>query len=538
MRIYEKLLAHKDEIKQTHLRKLFEEDPERFNRFHAEFNHFLLDYSKNNITQKTMDLLFELARESGLKEAINDMFEGKKINTSENRAVLHTALRNRDNHPIYVDGKDVMPEINRVLQQMKVFSSSVRTGKWRGATGKRIKNVVNIGIGGSDLGPAMASDALAFYRIDTINFHFVSNIDGTDITETLKKCNPETTLFIISSKTFTTQETITNALTAREWLVNALGNEAVAKHFVAVSTNTKAVAEFGINPENMFVFWDFVGGRYSLWGAIGLSLMIGIGYRNFIEMLEGAFAMDNHFKNTPFEQNLPVILGLLGIWYTTYLGAETYAVLPYDQYLRKLPLYLQQLDMESNGKHTKKDGHFVDYPTGPILFGEAGTNGQHSFYQLIHQGTHLIPTDFIAPIHSLNETGNQHDILLANFVAQPEALMRGKTADEVRAEGVPENLVPFKTFEGNRPSNTILIDKMTPWTFGALIALYEHKIFVQGVIWKVDSFDQFGVELGKQLAKNILPELLDKNKEVNHDSSTNALIEKIRKSRSELKRIK
>lgn len=538
MHIYEKLLAHKDEIKQTHLRKLFEEDPERFNRFHAEFNHFLLDYSKNNITQKTMDLLFELARESGLKEAINDMFEGKKINTSENRAVLHTALRNRDNHPIYVDGKDVMPEINRVLQQMKVFSSSVRTGKWRGATGKRIKNVVNIGIGGSDLGPAMASDALAFYRIDTINFHFVSNIDGTDITETLKKCNPETTLFIISSKTFTTQETITNALTAREWLVNALGNEAVAKHFVAVSTNTKAVAEFGINPENMFVFWDFVGGRYSLWGAIGLSLMIGIGYRNFIEMLEGAFAMDNHFKNTPFEQNLPVILGLLGIWYTTYLGAETYAVLPYDQYLRKLPLYLQQLDMESNGKHAKKDGHFVDYPTGPILFGEAGTNGQHSFYQLIHQGTHLIPTDFIAPIHSLNETGNQHDILLANFVAQPEALMRGKTADEVRAEGVPENLVAFKTFEGNRPSNTILIDKMTPWTFGALIALYEHKIFVQGVIWKVDSFDQFGVELGKQLAKNILPELLDKNKKVNHDSSTNALIEKIRKSRSELKRIK
>ncbi len=538
MRIYEKLLAHKDEIKQTHLRKLFQDDPERFNRFHAEFNHFLLDYSKNNITQKTMDLLFELARESGLKEAINDMFEGKKINTSENRAVLHTALRNRDNHPIYVDGQDVMPEINRVLQQMKTFSTQVRTGKWRGATGKRIKNVVNIGIGGSDLGPAMASDALAFYRIDTINFHFVSNIDGTDITETLKKCNPETTLFIISSKTFTTQETITNALTAREWLVNTLGSEAVSKHFVAVSTNTKAVSEFGINPENMFVFWDFVGGRYSLWGAIGLSLMIGIGYRNFIEMLEGAFAMDNHFKNTPFEQNLPVILGLLGIWYTTYLGAETYAVLPYDQYLRKLPLYLQQLDMESNGKHAKKDGHFVDYPTGPILFGEAGTNGQHSFYQLIHQGTHLIPTDFIAPIHSLNETGQQHDILLANFVAQPEALMRGKTADEVRAEGVPENLVPFKTFEGNRPSNTILIDKMTPWTFGALIALYEHKIFVQGVIWNVDSFDQFGVELGKQLAKNILPELLDKNKEISHDSSTNALIERIRKSRSELKRIK
>lgn len=531
MRIYEKLVDHAKEIKQTHLRTLFETDENRFNRFHAEFDHFLLDYSKNNITAKTMDLLQELAQESHLQEAIDDMFSGKKINTTENRAVLHTALRNRDSHPIYVDGKDVMPEINRVLEQMKQFSNAIRSGEWRGATGKKITDVVNIGIGGSDLGPAMASDALAFYRIDSIRFHFVSNIDGTEITEHLKQCNPETTLFIISSKTFTTQETITNALTARKWLIDALGDAAVAKHFVAVSTNTKAVAEFGINPQNMFVFWDFVGGRYSMWGAIGLSLMIGIGYDNFIQMLEGAFAMDMHFKNTPFKQNLPVIMGLLGVWYTTYLGAESYAVLPYDQYLHRLPSYLQQLDMESNGKAVKKDGKAVNYATGPILFGAAGTNGQHSFYQLIHQGTHLIPADFIAPIHSLNETGEQHDILLANFIAQPEALMRGKTPDEVRAEGVAEELIPFKTFDGNRPSNTILIDKITPWTFGALIALYEHKIFVQGVIWKVNSFDQFGVELGKQLAKNILPEIRDKNKEIKHDSSTNALIEKIRKER-------
>ena len=531
MRIYEKLVAHADKIKRTHLRTLFDEDENRFNRFHAEFDHFLLDYSKNNITQETMDLLLELAKESHLKEAIDNMFNGQKINTTENRAVLHIALRNRDNHPIYVDGKDIMPEINQVLEQMKQFSNAVRSGEWRGATGKCIKDVVNIGIGGSDLGPAMASEALAYYRTNDIHFHFVSNVDGTDITEALKQCHPETTLFIISSKTFTTQETITNALTARKWLVSALGNQAVAKHFVAVSTNTKAVAEFGINPENMFVFWDFIGGRYSMWGAIGLSLMIGIGYDNFIQMLDGAYAMDIHFKNTPFERNLPVILGLLGIWYTTYLGAESYAVLPYDQYLYRLPSYLQQLDMESNGKRIKKNGKPVDYATGPILFGAAGTNGQHSFYQLIHQGTHLIPADFIAPIHSLNETGNQHDILLANFIAQPEALMRGKTPDEVRAEGVAEELVPFKTFPGNHPSNTILIDKITPWTFGALIALYEHKVFVQGVIWQINSFDQFGVELGKQLAKNILSELTNKNEEVKHDSSTNSLIQKIRTER-------
>ena len=531
MRIYEKLVNHATQMKSTQIKDLFATDENRFNRFHATFDGFLLDYSKNNITDETMKLLLELANESDLKNAINNMFSGEKINTTEHRAVLHTALRNRDNHPIYVNGQDVMPEINRVFEQMKTFSDSVRSGKWKGATGKAITDVVNIGIGGSDLGPAMAHDALTYYRIDSIHFHFVSNVDGTDISEALKRCNPETTLFIISSKTFTTQETLTNAKTARQWLVKHLGEDAVEKHFVAVSTNEKGVKEFGINPQNMFVFWDFVGGRYSMWSAIGLSLMIGIGYDAFMEMLDGAYAMDMHFKNTPFEQNLPVILGLLGVWYTTYMGAESYVVLPYNQYLHKLPEYLQQLDMESNGKGVKKNGNAVDYATGPILFGAAGTNGQHSFYQLIHQGTHLIPADFIAPIHSLNETGNQHDILLANFIAQPEALMKGKTADEVRAEGVTEELVPFKTFTGNRPSNTILLNKITPWSFGALIALYEHKIYVQGVIWKINSFDQFGVELGKQLAKNILPELLDKTKPLSHDSSTNALIEKIRTTR-------
>lgn len=531
MRIYEKLVNHAQEIKKTHLRQLFENDPNRFNKFHAEFDGFLLDYSKNNMTDETMALLYELATQSNLKEAVDAMFAGEKINTTENRAVLHVALRNRSNTPIYVDGVDVMPEINRVLEQMKEFSDAIRSGAWKGATGKAITDVVNIGIGGSDLGPAMAHDALKHYCIDSIRFHFVSNVDGTDIAENLKQCHPETTLFIISSKTFTTQETLVNAKTARQWLVDALGEEAVSRHFVAVSTNEKGVKDFGIDPKNMFVFWDFVGGRYSMWSAIGLSLMLGIGYDNFVDMLAGAHAMDMHFKTAPFEQNLPVLLGLIGIWHTTYLGAESYAVLPYDQYLHRLPSYLQQLDMESNGKGVKKDGKTVDYATGPILFGAAGTNGQHSFYQLIHQGTHIIPADFIAPIHSLNETGNQHDILLANFVAQPEALMKGKNADELRAEGVSEELIPFKTFTGNRPSNTILFDKLTPWTFGALIALYEHKVYVQGVVWKVNSFDQFGVELGKQLAKAVLPELTDKTVELHHDCSTNAIIQKIRENR-------
>ena len=531
MTIYTDLVYHAAQIENTHLRILFAGDTSRFDKFHVTFNDFLLDYSKNKITDETMSLLLKLANESNLSQAITDMFEGKRINTTENRPVLHVALRNRSNTPIYVDGKDVMPEINMVLDQMNQFSTSVRNGSWKGATGKSIKNVVNIGIGGSDLGPQMALDALLYYKTPEIDFHFVSNVDGTDITEALKKCDPETTLFIISSKTFTTQETMTNAQTAKDWLTKHLGSEATSKHFVAVSTNKKAVQEFGIDTNNMFVFWDFVGGRYSLWSAIGLSLMIAIGYDQFVEMLEGAHEMDLHFKNTPFEKNMPVILGLIGLWNTTYLNSESYAVLPYDQYLAKLPLYLQQLDMESNGKSVKKTGKAVDYSTGPIIFGTPGTNGQHSFYQLIHQGTHVIPADFIAPIHSLNEVGLHHDILLANVIAQSEALMKGKTEQEVIAEGVSEELVPFKVFEGNRPSNTILFDKMTPKALGSLIALYEHKVFVQGVIWKINSFDQFGVELGKQLAKAVLPELLDKSKELSHDVSTNSLIDKIRSAR-------
>ncbi len=531
MTIYTDLVAHAEMMKTKHMRDLFAADPNRFQKFHVTFGEFLLDYSKNHITDETMTLLQRLAHESGLAQARQDMFEGKRINTTENRPVLHIALRNRDNHPIYVDGHDVMPEINMVLDKMHVFSDDVRQGKWIGATGKTITHVVNIGIGGSDLGPAMAMNALAFYKTKDIQFHFVSNVDGTDIVETLKKCPADRTLFIISSKTFTTQETLTNAQTARAWLVAQLGEEAVSRHFVAVSTNIEAVRAFGINPENMFVFWDFVGGRYSMWSAIGLSLMIGIGYDNFIDMLTGAYEMDQHFLTAPFDKNMPVLMGLIGLWYTTYLGAESYAVLPYDQYLNRLPAYLQQLDMESNGKSVQKSGMPIRYHTGPILFGEPGTNGQHSFYQLIHQGTHLIPIDFIAPIHSLNETGDHHPILLANVVAQAEALMRGKTAEEVRDEGTPESLIPFKIFQGNHPSNMLLFDKMTPRVFGSLIALYEHKIFVQGVIWKVNSFDQFGVELGKQLAKTVLKEIKDYSQNLNHDSSTNALIQKIREKR-------
>ena len=528
MRLNTQLKKKAKEMKNFNMRDAFEKDAKRFQKFHATFNDFLLDYSKNLIDDEAMSLLLNWADKVALKKAIKDMFSGKKINTTEGRAVLHTALRNQSNKPIYVDGKDVMPEVKKVLEKMHKFSDSVRDGTWRGATGKEITDVVNIGIGGSDLGPSMATDALTAYRTDKINFHFVSNVDGTDIAETLKKCSPETTLFIISSKTFTTQETMTNATTARNWLVKALGEKAVEKHFVAVSTNTEEVQKFGINPDNMFVFWNWVGGRYSMWSAIGLSLMIGIGYDNFMEMLRGAWEMDEHFKTAEFKDNLPVILGLLGAWYVNYMGAESYAVLPYDQYLHRLPAYLQQLDMESNGKGVDKRGKKVAYATGPILFGEPGTNGQHSFYQLIHQGTHLIPVDFIAPVFSLNETGKHHDILLANVVAQAEALMRGKTPEEVRAEGVAEELVAFKTFSGNRPSNVILIDKITPKAFGSLIALYEHKVFVEGVLWHINSFDQFGVELGKQLAKKILPEITDKNQKLTHDNSTNALIEKIR----------
>ena len=531
MRLNTQLKQKAKQMKSFSIRDAFKNDADRFQKFHATFNDFLLDYSKNLIDEETMTLLFDWAEKEGLSKAIKSMFSGKKINTTEGRAVLHTALRNQSNNPVYVDGKNVMPDVRAVLKKMQDFSESVRNGIWRGETGKQITDVVNIGIGGSDLGPCMATDALTAYRTNKISFHFVSNVDGTDVTETLKKCNPETTLFIISSKTFTTQETMTNATTARNWLVKALGEKAVEKHFVAVSTNTDEVKKFGINPNNMFVFWNWVGGRYSIWSAIGLSLMIGIGYNHFTEMLRGAWEMDEHFKTTDFNKNLPVILGVLGAWYVNYMGAESYAVLPYDQYLHRLPAYLQQLDMESNGKGVDKKGKKIPYSTGPILFGEPGTNGQHSFYQLIHQGTHLIPVDFIAPVYSLNETGKHHDILLANVIAQAEALMRGKTPDEVRAEGVAEELVAFKTFSGNRPSNIILFDKMTPKTLGSLIALYEHKVFVQGILWHINSFDQFGVELGKQLAKKILPELSDINQALKHDNSTNALIEKIRKMR-------
>ncbi len=531
MSIYTQLREKAQQMKSFNLRSAFAQDPNRFARFHAELGPFLLDYSKNLIDDEVMSLLREWAEQMHLKDKINAMFAGEKINTTEGRAVLHTALRNRSGNPVYVDGKDVMPDVLAVLDKMHVFSDAVRSGVWLGATGKRITDIVNIGIGGSDLGPCMAANALSVYRDRNLNLHFVSNVDGTDIAENLRMLNPETTLFIVSSKTFTTQETMTNANTARVWLVEALGENAVANHFVAVSTNTEAVAAFGINPKNMFVFWSWVGGRYSMWSAIGLSLMIGIGYDNFIQMLEGAHKMDIHFKTADFTENLPVILGLIGSWYAGYMGAESYAVLPYDQYLNRLPAYLQQLDMESNGKGVDKQGNPVTYPTGPILFGEPGTNGQHSFYQLIHQGTHLIPVDFIAPIHSLNETGAHHDILLANVVAQGEALMRGKNEEELVAEGVEERLIPFKKFSGNRPSNTLLIDKITPETFGMLIAMYEHKVFVQGVLWDINSFDQFGVELGKQLAKKVLPELTDKNQELKHDNSTNALIEKIRQNR-------
>lgn len=531
MTIYNSLKEKATTMKGYNLRSAFKKDADRFNKFHIEWNEFLFDYSKNLIDEETLDLLQQWAEEVHLKEAIRDMFCGKKINTTENRAVLHTALRNRSGNPVFVDGKDVMPDVLAVLDKMHTFSDAIRNGSWKGATNKRITDIVNIGIGGSDLGPVMAANALTPYRNKNIKLHFVSNVDATDICENLKACDPETTLFIISSKTFTTLETMTNAQTARAWLVKALGEKAVAKHFVAVSTNTEEVKKFGINPDNMFVFWNWVGGRYSMWGAIGLSLMIGIGYDNFIQMLEGAHEMDKHFQTADFKENLPVLMGLIGAWYAGFMGAEGTAVLPYDQYLNRLPAYLQQLDMESNGKGVDKNGKAVSYPTGPILFGEPGTNGQHSFYQLIHQGTHLIPVDFIAPIHSHNETGNHHDILLANVIAQGEALMKGKNAQELEAEGVAKDLIPFKSFTGNRPSTTILIDKITPKTFGALIALYEHKVFVMGTLWNINSFDQFGVELGKQLAKAVLPELNNKNQKLNHDSSTNALIQKVRENR-------
>jgi glucose-6-phosphate isomerase len=529
---WQALEHHHEAIAGIHMRDLFARDSRRAERFSLRLGEMLLDYSKNRVVPETMDLLIALAREVNLEGWRQRLFGGETINTTEGRAVLHVALRNAPDQPIYVDGKDVMPDVVRVLDQMAAFTEAVRGGEWQGATGKRITDVVNIGIGGSDLGPVMVTEALKPYKHPDIEVHFVSNVDGTHIAETLKGLNPAATLFIVASKTFTTQETLTNAETARSWLTEHLGDAAVAKHFVALSTNTEKVAAFGIDPANMFEFWDWVGGRYSLWSAIGLPIAVAIGMDRFRELLAGGRAMDDHFRSAPLGANMPVVLALIGIWNANFLGAETYAVLPYDQYLHRLPAYLQQADMESNGKYVRRDGRRVQCKTGPILFGEPGTNGQHSFYQLIHQSTRLVPCDFIAPAESQNPLGNHHPILLSNFFAQTEALMKGKTEAEVRAEleaqglggEALEELVPHKVFDGNRPTNSILVRKFDPHTLGMLIALYEHKIFAQGVIWGVNSFDQWGVELGKQLAKVILPELQGDDKVSSHDSSTNALI--------------
>ena len=528
------LEAHKSQLANTTIADLFKQEQNRFNDYSLTFeNQILVDFSKNKINQETLKLLRQLAKESALDEAINAMFTGEKINRTENRAVLHTALRNRSNTPVYVDGKDVMPEVNAVLAKMSAFCDRVISGEWKGYTGKAITDVVNIGIGGSDLGPYMVTEALRPYK-NHLNMHFVSNVDGTHIAETLKKVNPETTLFLVASKTFTTQETMTNANSARDWLLAAAkDNSAVAKHFAALSTNGKAVAEFGIDTNNMFEFWDWVGGRYSLWSAIGLSIALSIGFDNFEALLSGAHEMDKHFRTAPLEKNIPATLALVGLWNTNFLGAQTEAILPYDQYLHRFAAYFQQGNMESNGKYVDRNGNVIrDYQTGPIIWGEPGTNGQHAFYQLIHQGTMLIPCDFIAPAQSHNPLGDHHSKLLSNFFAQTEALAFGKTKEEVEAEFVKagksldevKDIVPFKVFTGNKPTNSILVQKITPFVLGALIAMYEHKIFAQGVIFNIFSFDQWGVELGKQLANRILPELADKEKVTSHDSSTNGLI--------------
>jgi glucose-6-phosphate isomerase len=529
---WQALSEHAAAMADVHMRDLFAADPQRFEALSVRFGDFLLDYSKNRVTEETMALLVDLARAADVEGWREKMFSGEKINNTEGRAVLHVALRNLADRPLLVDGKDVMPDVTRVLAQMRAFSEAVRSGAWRGRTGDRITDVVNIGIGGSDLGPVMATEALMPYHKPGLNVHFVSNVDGTQIAETLRRLKPANTLFIVASKTFTTQETMTNALTAKDWLVDVLGEDAVAKHFVALSTNEAAVRAFGIDPANMFEFWDWVGGRYSLWSAIGLPIAIAIGMDNFEALLAGGRAMDEHFRTAPLEQNLPVILALIGIWNANFLGAETYAVLPYDQYLHRLPAYLQQADMESNGKYVTRDGERVAWKTGPVLFGEPGTNGQHSFYQLVHQSTRLVPCDFIAPAQSHNPLGEHHPILLSNFFAQTEALMKGKTEEEVRADLEAQGLkgkalkalLPHKVFDGNRPTNSILLKRVDPYTLGLLIALYEHKIFVQGIIWQLDSFDQWGVELGKQLAKAILPELQSAEPVTSHDASTNGLI--------------
>jgi glucose-6-phosphate isomerase len=531
------LEAHYENVRELHLRKLFADDPKRGERMTAEAVGLYLDYSKNRITDETLTLLLQLAEESGLRGRIDAMFRGEKINITENRAVLHVALRAPRGASIVVDGENVVPQVHAVLDKMADFSNRVRSGGWKGHTGKRIRNVINIGIGGSDLGPVMAYEALKYYSDRAMPFRFVSNVDGSDFAEAVHDLDPPDTLFIISSKTFTTLETMTNAQTARAWSLAGLGGDekAVAKHFVAVSTNAAEVAKFGIDTANMFGFWDWVGGRYSMDSAIGLSTMLAIGPENFRAMLDGFHQMDEHFRTAPFERNLPVLMGLLSLWYNDFFGAQTVAVLPYEQYLKRFPAYLQQLTMESNGKHVTLDGNKVAYDTGPIYWGEPGTNGQHSFYQLIHQGTRLIPCDFIAFNKTLNPLGRHHDMLLANVFAQTEALVFGKTAEQVKAEGTPDWLVPHRVFEGNRPSNTILAERLTPETLGKLVALYEHSVFTQGVIWNIDSFDQWGVELGKVLAQNIIPELESKEEPtLKHDSSTNNLIRRYRKLKEAL----
>lgn len=527
------LTTHFESAQDMELKTLFALDEERFENFSTQFgDDILVDYSKNLIDQETMEKLFALADETELKAAIDAMFSGEKINKTEGRAVLHSALRNRSNKPVMVDGKDVMPAVNAVLEKIEDFTGRVISGDWKGYTGKAITDVVNIGIGGSDLGPYMVTEALTPYK-NHLNMHFVSNVDGTHIVETLKKVDPETTLFLVASKTFTTQETMTNAHSARTWFLETAGDEAhVAKHFAALSTNGKAVAEFGIDTENMFEFWDWVGGRYSLWSAIGMSIALCVGYDNYVELLSGAHDMDKHFAETEFDKNVPVILALIGLWYNNFHGAESEAILPYDQYMHRFAAYFQQGNMESNGKYTDRNGDAVDYQTGPIIWGEPGTNGQHAFYQLIHQGTKLIPCDFIAPAISHNPAGDHHQKLMSNFFAQTEALAFGKGKEQVEAEFIAagktaeevKDLVPFKVFEGNRPTNSILVKQITPRTLGNLIAMYEHKIFVQGVIWNIFTFDQWGVELGKQLANQILPELADESPVDSHDSSTNGLI--------------
>ncbi|EEZ9002383.1 TPA: glucose-6-phosphate isomerase [Escherichia coli] len=530
---WQALQKHFDEMKDVTIADLFAKDGDRFSKFSATFDdQMLVDYSKNRITEETLAKLQDLAKECDLAGAIKSMFSGEKINRTENRAVLHVALRNRSNTPILVDGKDVMPEVNAVLEKMQTFSEAIISGEWKGYTGKAITDVVNIGIGGSDLGPYMVTEALRPYK-NHLNMHFVSNVDGTHIAEVLKKVNPETTLFLVASKTFTTQETMTNAHSARDWFLKAAGDEKhVAKHFAALSTNAKAVGEFGIDTANMFEFWDWVGGRYSLWSAIGLSIVLSIGFDNFVELLSGAHAMDKHFSTTPAEKNLPVLLALIGIWYNNFFGAETEAILPYDQYMHRFAAYFQQGNMESNGKYVDRNGNVVDYQTGPIIWGEPGTNGQHAFYQLIHQGTKMVPCDFIAPAITHNPLSDHHQKLLSNFFAQTEALAFGKSREVVEQEyrdqgkdpATLDYVVPFKVFEGNRPTNSILLREITPFSLGALIALYEHKIFTQGVILNIFTFDQWGVELGKQLANRILPELKDDKEISSHDSSTNGLI--------------